>query len=144
MANRRSAHSKRYINSWAVEVRGGKEHADEVARRNGFENRGQVSVPLHLATVDLIDLQVGEFSDIYEFVKIGPEKNNIKSDTPYPTSLEAEKRVGLFLIKTIIQTNKSITKMFRFSLLNSSTMKNVLLSLTSSRKIPSLQNSGTL
>ena len=38
-----SGYSKRYINSWAVEVRSGKLHADEVARRNGFENRGRVS-----------------------------------------------------------------------------------------------------
>ena len=47
-SHRPSAHSKRYVNSWAVEVCGGKEHADEVARRNGFENRGQVSVSSHL------------------------------------------------------------------------------------------------
>ena len=53
-SHRRSAHSKRYINSWAVEVRGGMEHADEVARRNGFENRGQVSVPLHLASTIIL------------------------------------------------------------------------------------------
>ena len=39
----RSDHSKRYVNCWAVEVRGGKAQADEVARRHGFENRGQVS-----------------------------------------------------------------------------------------------------
>ena len=38
-----SGHSKRYINSWAVQVRGGKVYADEVARRHGFENRGEVS-----------------------------------------------------------------------------------------------------
>ena len=96
-SHRPSAHSKRYVNSWAVEVRGGKEHADEVARRNGFENRGQVSVSLRLyySKQNTVNLQVSAFSDIYEFVKIGPEKNNIKSDTPYPTSLEAEKRVGL-------------------------------------------------
>ena len=36
-------HSKEYINSWAVEVRGGRIHADEVARRNGFENHGEVN-----------------------------------------------------------------------------------------------------
>ena len=35
-------HSKEYVNSWAVEIRGGKLHADEVARRNGFENLGEV------------------------------------------------------------------------------------------------------
>ena len=36
-------HLKEYINSWAVEVRGGRIHADEVARRNGFENHGEVN-----------------------------------------------------------------------------------------------------
>ena len=36
-------HAKEYINSWAVEIRGGWEHADEVARRNGFENLGKVN-----------------------------------------------------------------------------------------------------
>ena len=35
-------HSKEYVNSWAVEIRGGKLHADEVAHRNGFENLGEV------------------------------------------------------------------------------------------------------
>lgn len=36
--------TQEYINSWAVEVRGGRIHADEVARRNGFENHGEVNV----------------------------------------------------------------------------------------------------
>lgn len=32
-----------YTNSWAVEIRGGRAVADEVARRHGFLNMGQVS-----------------------------------------------------------------------------------------------------
>ena len=32
-----------YSNSWAVEVRGGPEVANELARKHGFVNRGQVS-----------------------------------------------------------------------------------------------------
>ena len=32
----------RYTNSWAVEVRGGPKAADELAKKHGFENRGQV------------------------------------------------------------------------------------------------------
>ena len=31
----------RYTNSWAVEVRGGVEVADELARKHGFINHGQ-------------------------------------------------------------------------------------------------------
>ena len=33
-----------YTNSWAVEVNGGKEVADNIARKHGFINKGQVSV----------------------------------------------------------------------------------------------------
>ena len=33
-----------FSNSWAVEVRGGPEVADDLARKHGFVNRGQVSV----------------------------------------------------------------------------------------------------
>ena len=33
----------RYTNSWAVEVRGGVEVADELARKHGFVNAGEVS-----------------------------------------------------------------------------------------------------
>ena len=32
-----------YTNSWAVEVNGGKEVADNIARKHGFINKGQVS-----------------------------------------------------------------------------------------------------
>ena len=32
-----------YTNSWAVEVRGGTEKAEELAHRHGFVNLGQVS-----------------------------------------------------------------------------------------------------
>ena len=32
----------RYLNSWAVEVVGGKEMANDLARKHGFVNRGQV------------------------------------------------------------------------------------------------------
>ena len=32
----------RYLNSWAVEVRGGRGVADDLARKHGFVNRGQV------------------------------------------------------------------------------------------------------
>ena len=35
-----------YTNSWAVEVAGGRTVANEVARRHGFLNMGQVSYPL--------------------------------------------------------------------------------------------------
>ena len=38
-------HSKKeYINSWAVEIRGGARRADEVARRHGFKNLGEVYI----------------------------------------------------------------------------------------------------
>jgi len=33
---------KRYSNSWAVEVKGGHEVAEQLARKHGFINRGQV------------------------------------------------------------------------------------------------------
>lgn len=32
----------RYLNSWTVEVRGGRNVADDLARKHGFVNRGQV------------------------------------------------------------------------------------------------------
>ena len=32
-----------YTNVWAVEVEGGKQRADAVAKKYGFENKGQVS-----------------------------------------------------------------------------------------------------
>lgn len=32
-----------YTNAWAVEVEGGKQRADAVAKKYGFENKGQVS-----------------------------------------------------------------------------------------------------
>ena len=32
-----------YMNSWAVEVRGGTSAANEMALKHGFRNRGQVS-----------------------------------------------------------------------------------------------------
>ena len=34
----------RYSNSWAVEVRGGADKAEELARKHGFTNLGQVGV----------------------------------------------------------------------------------------------------
>lgn len=34
--------SEEYINSWAVEIKGGEKVADRVARRNGFRNLGRV------------------------------------------------------------------------------------------------------
>jgi len=37
-----SAHTL-YANSWAVEVEGGRDAADALAQKYGFENRGQVS-----------------------------------------------------------------------------------------------------
>lgn len=40
---------KRYSNSWAVEVKGGHEVAEQLARKHGFINRGQV--PVHVYTV---------------------------------------------------------------------------------------------
>ena len=46
-------HSKEYINSWAVEVYGGRIHADEVARRNGFENHGEVMLHITDACMQL-------------------------------------------------------------------------------------------
>ena len=33
-----------YSNTWAVEVRGGAEEADALARKHGLINRGQVSI----------------------------------------------------------------------------------------------------
>ena len=33
-----------YTNSWAVEVNGGKQVADDIARKHGFINKGQVSI----------------------------------------------------------------------------------------------------
>ena len=36
----------RYSNSWAVEVTGGKDKADEIAERHGFINLGAVSMTL--------------------------------------------------------------------------------------------------
>ena len=36
----------RYSNSWAVEVIGGKDKADEIAERHGFINLGAVSMTL--------------------------------------------------------------------------------------------------
>ena len=38
-----SAAKIRYSNSWAVEIRGGPEAADEMAQKHGFVNHGQVS-----------------------------------------------------------------------------------------------------
>ena len=38
-----SAAEPRYTNSWAVEVRGGTEAADQLAQSHGFLNLGQVS-----------------------------------------------------------------------------------------------------
>lgn len=35
--------SPRYLNSWAVEVKGGRGVADDLAKKHGFVNRGQVS-----------------------------------------------------------------------------------------------------
>ena len=35
---------KRYSNSWAVEVKGGQEVAEQLARKHGFINHGQVPV----------------------------------------------------------------------------------------------------
>lgn len=35
-----------YANSWAVEIEGGKDAADALAQKYGFENRGQVSSKL--------------------------------------------------------------------------------------------------
>ena len=37
---------ERYSNSWAVEVRGGAEKAEELARKHGFVNLGQVRIQL--------------------------------------------------------------------------------------------------
>lgn len=50
----------RYLNSWAVEVRSGRNVADDLARKHGFVNRGQVSIwyryvhmqSLHRATTE--------------------------------------------------------------------------------------------
>ena len=36
----------RYSNSWAVEVTGGKDKADEIAERHGFINLGAVSMTM--------------------------------------------------------------------------------------------------
>ena len=38
----------RYSNSWAVEVRGGAEKAEELARKHGFTNLGQVGIFVHV------------------------------------------------------------------------------------------------
>lgn len=45
---------KRYSNSWAVEVKGGHEVAEQLARKHGFINRGQV--PIH----DMYTVHVSE------------------------------------------------------------------------------------
>ena len=44
----------RYSNSWAVEVTGGKDKADEIAERHGFINLGAVSMFLLTLTIIFI------------------------------------------------------------------------------------------
>ena len=45
----------RYSNSWAVEVTGGKDKADEIAERHGFINLGAVSMTMtFLLTLTII------------------------------------------------------------------------------------------
>ena len=44
----------RYSNSWAVEVTGGKDKADEIAKRHGFINLGAVSMFLLTLTIIII------------------------------------------------------------------------------------------
>ena len=52
----------RYSNSWAVEVRGGAEKAEELARKYGFVNFGQVSrsemLCVHVSMIDTISIVI--------------------------------------------------------------------------------------
>eukprot|EP00731_Ephydatia_muelleri_P010763 Em0005g1349a len=64
-----------YTNEWAVKLSGGRDNADEIASKHGFENRGLVRRLSACVSVFLCDLarlsiaapQVAGLSDVYLF-----------------------------------------------------------------------------
>ena len=100
-----------FTDSWAVEVHGGIEAANEIAERHGFTNMGRVRDKYYILTLhyNFYHCQVGAFADIYHFKmssSIHSINYNVKSDTEVEymtTALKSETKVQQ--IAQTLQTN---------------------------------------
>ena len=79
----RSENGREYTDSLAVEIRGGKEEADKLAKRHGFKNLGRVSSCSYAqveSSSPIAILQVGNLKGVYHFIpKFNADRTSSKS-----------------------------------------------------------------